>query len=657
MNSSDERDSRDVTRHAPTCCRGEVIDEVSCRVVKEHLNPRSRPRAIVHDRSNVRRARRRGIQTHIESSVRRPGVLCIGDRSPVATIPPGRTPAQVIRPAAPAARAVVNARAHVETLAGRGVAARDRREREKREQEEKASPEHAGECARRSARCQARRVRRTSACATTSRQLRGSPRRRVAGYTRAAVGTHRFVHVRLLAALSLVALAAPSLAAAQTRVVVLPWGTSDDASSAARADEVRAQVSGSFVALSAAETRARFVELGSSDPPVVTDSEVDHWLELSREAVHQLAREDYAGARASLQQAQALSDRAAAELNREQERARQVLDTCLFGVRAFVETNDPGAEDAAMACRRLVPSTEPTPRIHTPEVVELLGRVDRALTGGRGGSLTIESAPSACAVRMNGVVVGQTPYSASDLARGTYRVQVECAGQGRGRVHRVEVGTTAASLRVDTRLDAATRSEPIVRLVYPSGADADLHRAADAAAVARVVGVDEAWLVGSERIERIDASSEGVVASIEASIADAVATLGQSAPGATSVDPIASTSSSGATAPASGDVDPAAWVLVGTGAAAVIGGVVMIAIGAGDYDATANPRSDEQVYARALSRQTTAEVLVGAGSAAAGVGLALGVAGLAWALSAPSHTETSVAVRVTPSGLIVWGSF
>ncbi len=260
-------------------------------------------------------------------------------------------------------------------------------------------------------------------------------------------------------------------------------------------------------------------------------------------------------------------------------------------------------------------------------------------------------------MRLNGVVVGQTPYAASGLARGTCRVQVECAGQGRGRVHRVEVGTTAATLRVDTRLDAATRSEPTVHLVYPSGADADLHRAADAAAIARTVGVDEAWLVGSERIERIDASSETVVASIAASIADAVATLGESAPGATSVDRHGSSSESGSATPVSSGVDPAAWALVGTGAAAFIGGIVMIAIGAGDYDATANPHGDEQVYARALSRQTTAETLVGTGSAVGGVGLALGVAGLAWALSAPSGGGIAIAVQVTPMGVNVSGAF
>lgn len=63
------------------------------------------------------------------------------------------------------------------------------------------------------------------------------------------------------------------------------------------------------------------------------------------------------------------------------------------------------------------------------------------------------------------------------------------------------------------------------------------------------------------------------------------------------------------------------------------------------------------MYARALSRQTTAEALVGGGSAAAGVGLALGVAGLAWALSAPTSTESSVAVRVGPTGLVVSGAF
>ena len=69
----------------------------------------------------------------------------------------------------------------------------------------------------------------------------------------------------------------------------------------------------------------------------MSESDLARWVASSRQAVRSLARADYDSARSALAQAEAMTDRALAELNREATRSRQVLDTCLFGVRAFVE--------------------------------------------------------------------------------------------------------------------------------------------------------------------------------------------------------------------------------------------------------------------------------------------------------------------------------
>ena len=119
----------------------------------------------------------------------------------------------------------------------------------------------------------------------------------------------------------------------------------------------------------------RFEVVGSAPAPQISQSDIDLWVERSRAAVRYLARADYKAARRELKAAQRLADRAAAELNREAARAQQVLDTCLFMVRAYVETKNPAeARRQARECRRLVPRVEPSAFRHTPEVRDLLGR-------------------------------------------------------------------------------------------------------------------------------------------------------------------------------------------------------------------------------------------------------------------------------------------
>jgi hypothetical protein len=279
-----------------------------------------------------------------------------------------------------------------------------------------------------------------------------------------------------------------SIASAQPTIVVVPWTIGDADPAAARADAVSLAVPadvGSVIAIG--ETRTRFEQAGSSEPPTVTSTEIEQWTASSREAVHQLADANYTAARAALLRASALSERAAAELSREEARARQVLDTCLFGVRAYVEQNDPHATDQALDCRRLVPRIAPTPNIRTPEVVELLSRVDTRLEAAHRGPLRIESQPAGCAVRLNGILFGQTPFETDRLAPGEYRVQVEC-GDVRGRVHRTTIADAPVTLRIDARLDAAVHTDGALRLAYADVDDEAAHLVSDVVEIGRVLG-------------------------------------------------------------------------------------------------------------------------------------------------------------------------
>jgi hypothetical protein len=241
----------------------------------------------------------------------------------------------------------------------------------------------------------------------------------------------------------------------------------------------------------------RFEVVGSAPAPKVSQSDIDLWVERSRAAVRYLARADYKAARRELKAAQRLADRAAAELNREAARAQQVLDTCLFMVRAYVETkNDAEARRQARECRRLVPRVEPSAFRHTPEVRDLLAEVDADIAAEAPGILEVTSTPSDCLVRINGVEFGRTPLSGIELPAGTYRLQVECEEDERGRIHRVGIESGANRVSLDARLERAVRTRPVLHLQVGSS-DAWRERVAYARSVAEVLGGERVLVVSS----------------------------------------------------------------------------------------------------------------------------------------------------------------
>ena len=196
----------------------------------------------------------------------------------------------------------------------------------------------------------------------------------------------------------------------------------------------------------------RFEVVGSAPAPKVSQSDIDRWVERSRAAVRYLARADYKAARRELKAAQQLADRAADELNREAARAQQVLDTCLFMVRAYVETkNSAEARRQARECRRLVPRVEPTAFRHTPEVRELLTEVDQEMAAEAPGTLEVQSTPAGCLARINGVEFGRTPLSnielpvGSPLARTDEAIVYRSNASPSGAVAFIGLGSKAAS--------------------------------------------------------------------------------------------------------------------------------------------------------------------------------------------------------------------
>lgn len=229
---------------------------------------------------------------------------------------------------------------------------------------------------------------------------------------------------------------------------------------------------------------AEFEARVSRPPAAIRPAELEAWATHTSTAFRALGLGDYDTALADLEKAQALSRRAPEELNRDPERAQQVLDACFNYVRAFIETGREGrAKALARECRSLVPRGKATKAIHPPWVIELLREVDASRETQSGG-LRVDSEPSGCVARLNGVVVGETPVEIGRLFPGEYRVQVECDPEIRGRVHVVRVADQQAELLVDPRFDRVVESEPLVHLRYASPADEARHRISDAERIA-----------------------------------------------------------------------------------------------------------------------------------------------------------------------------
>ncbi len=290
-------------------------------------------------------------------------------------------------------------------------------------------------------------------------------------------------------------------------MIVPTTATDDTAWMAPSIQAVRAELKAQGKLAWSPEAAAdRFEMVGSAPAPALSSTDIERWVARSRAAVRHLARADYRAARKELNRATSVADRAAAELNREAARARQVLDTCLYMVRALIETDQRAdARQQARECRLLVPRVEPSAYRHTPEVNELLEGVDRELAREAPGQLVVKSEPSKCLVRINGIEFGETPLRDVELPVGTYRLQVEC-GERRARVRRVVVTAGRNEVFVDTRFEERVRSRPVLHLRYPTAEEADRYRVAHADTIVKTLGSKHFLLLTqpSPNVVRID---------------------------------------------------------------------------------------------------------------------------------------------------------
>jgi len=297
----------------------------------------------------------------------------------------------------------------------------------------------------------------------------------------------------------------PTAWAQSSEWVVVPASTNEDTTwMQPTASSIGAALSERQIrVMTPAEAAVQFEEKGSAPSTTVTDSDIDEWVTSSREAIRHLARGDYGRALEELKKAQMISRKAVDELNREKTRSQNVLDTCLYLVRALLETgNRSRARTQTHECVRLVPRGEPNPHMHPPSVISLYESASQAGPE-ETGALVVTSEPSGCEVRINGLRFGQTPFEMAGLYQGKYQVQVECKPSDRGRVHPATVGPGRTEVFVDVELDRAIRTDPLLHLQYE---DKALAKGAvrDAKAIANVVGAGAVVLATTPSIDMME---------------------------------------------------------------------------------------------------------------------------------------------------------
>jgi len=301
--------------------------------------------------------------------------------------------------------------------------------------------------------------------------------------------------VAVSAALALATLACSARgAAAQDRWLVLASDVGDDASGGTEARSVAVQLardlrpSGASI-VDPVRARDLYEQRGSSAPVMFSHSDLDALARDTQMALYHVASGLPARARRDVERALTRANRVLESLNRESLAAQQLLDACLFLVRAHMQGGRRGAaREQALECRRLVPDIEPDGTTHPPDVIGLLAEAEAHLRINQPGALRVESTPGGCPVYVNGRRLGTAPLELSQLGPGEYRVQAECVEGSPGRVHRVHIGSTRVTVRIDTALDEAIRTGSLLALRYGS-AQAETARGAEhAVEVARIVG-------------------------------------------------------------------------------------------------------------------------------------------------------------------------
>jgi hypothetical protein len=229
----------------------------------------------------------------------------------------------------------------------------------------------------------------------------------------------------------------------------------------------------------------------SSEPVKLDNDEMTRLLRSVGQAARHLALGDLPQAQQAMEGVYALSGPARDYLNREAARARKIFDTCLM--TAYLWERDHQSAQALrqmLECSRSFPGFRPEGRAYPPELREVFEQAKQQLNQLPATTLFVTSKQErSCGVRLNGIELGKSPMSFSDVRAGLTRVQLECEPGAAGRIHAVELKAGENKLTIDSAFDAAVHSNGALWLSYRDEAERSRHADSDGETIRQVMGV------------------------------------------------------------------------------------------------------------------------------------------------------------------------
>jgi hypothetical protein len=283
---------------------------------------------------------------------------------------------------------------------------------------------------------------------------------------------------------------------ARERWLVLPVRVSDGTPSADSAkltvpfeDALRA--AGQDVVTSVGAS-ALFETNQSAEPVQLDDDEMTRLLRRVGEAARHLALGELVLAQQAMEGVYALSGPARDFLNREAARARKIFDNCLVASYLWERGNEhQRALRQMLDCSRSFPGFRPEGRAYPPEMRELFDQATLRLGQMQSTTLLVRSGErNGCGVRLNGIEVGKSPMSFSDVRSGMTRVQLECEPGVPGRIHEIELQPGDNHLLIDPDFDRVLRTRGVLWLEYVADEERRARADTDARTVARLLNID-----------------------------------------------------------------------------------------------------------------------------------------------------------------------
>jgi hypothetical protein len=261
-------------------------------------------------------------------------------------------------------------------------------------------------------------------------------------------------------------------------------------------------------ALSNSDAALLFETRHSSEPVKLNSDEMSKLLKSVGQAARHLALGELPQAQQAMEGVYSLSGPARDYLNREAARARKIFDTCLMtGYLWERDQKHAQALRQMVECARNFPGFRPEMRAYPPELRAVFEQAKQQVNQMPATTLLVQGRQSAgCGVRLNGIEIGKSPMSFSDVRAGVTRVQLECEPGVAGRIHSIELKPGENRLDIDPVFDASVHSHGGLWLQYGNESERKARADLDVAQIQRALGTGHVlalWVEGASTYPRV----------------------------------------------------------------------------------------------------------------------------------------------------------